>query len=76
MSGLKCLSLHEMSEEFRLKLASSVCGDGGRGTKASNPTRDEGLGNGLSCDIWDRDGFRPTCEAVNAGEQICVSSGG
>ena len=42
----------------------------------SNPTRDEGAGDSLSCDIWDRDGFRPTGETVNAGEQICVSSRG
>ena len=40
----------------------------------SNPTRDEGSVNGLSCYIWYRDGFRPTCEAVNAGEQLRVSS--
>ena len=30
----------------------------------------------VSAVIWYRDGFRPTCEAVNAGEQISVSSGG
>ena len=42
----------------------------------SNPTRDEGSGNSLSCDIWDRDGFRPMSEAVNTGEQICMSPGG
>ena len=30
----------------------------------------------LGCNIWDRDGFRPMSEAVNAGEQIGVSSGG
>jgi len=30
--------LHEVSEEFRLKLASSVYGDGRGGTKANNPT--------------------------------------
>ena len=42
----------------------------------SNPTRDGSLGDGLICDIWDRDGFRPLSEVVNAGEQIGVSSGG
>ena len=42
----------------------------------SNPIRDEGSGDGLSCDIWDRDGFRPTGETINAGEQICASSRG
>ena len=68
--------MHELCPEFGLELTSSVCGDGGWGTKAGNPTGDEGSGDGLSCDVRDRDGFRPTGEAVNAGEQVCVSSGG
>ena len=42
----------------------------------SNPTRDGGSGDGFSCDIWDKDGFRPMSEVLNAGEQIGVSSGG
>ena len=42
----------------------------------SNPTRAGSLGDGLICDIWDRDGFRPMSEVVNADEQIGVSSGG
>ena len=37
--------LNEVSEEFRLKLASSVCRDGWKGAKASNPTR-------VSWSIW------------------------
>ena len=42
----------------------------------SNLTRDKGSSNSLTCDIWDRNGFGPTGEVVNAGERICVSSGG
>ena len=68
--------LHEVRPEFRLELASSISGNGGRGTKVCNPTRYEGFGDRLGSDIRDGDGFRPTSEVIDAGEKVSVSFGG
>ena len=68
--------LHEVRPEFRLELASSISGNGGKGTKVCNPTRYEGFGDCLGSDIRDGDGFRPTSEAIDVGEEVSVTFGG
>ena len=62
-----------MGPEFRLELTSSVHGNCGGGTKAGDPAIDESAGNSLCSDARDGDGFWPSRESINAGEEIGTS---
>ena len=61
---------HQGGPERRLKLGTTVRCDRCRDTKAAYPCRDEGAGNCLSVDVGNRNGFRPTGEAVNDGQEV------
>ena len=62
-----------MGPEFRLKLTSSVRGNCGGCTKAGDPARDESAGNSLCGNVRDGEGFRPSSESIDAGEEIGTS---
>ena len=62
-----------MGPEFRFELTSSVRGNCGGCTKAGDPARDESAGNSLCGDVGDGEGFRPSRESINAGEEIGTS---
>lgn len=60
----------EGREEGTFKLSASIGGDGAGAAEATNPRRNEGLGDRFRSDVRDGHGFGPTGEAVNHCENI------
>jgi hypothetical protein len=51
-----------------------VGGDNLRATETGYPAGHEGASHGFGCDVWDGDGFWPSCEAVYCSETVCETS--
>ena len=62
--------MHELMPKVRFELTTTIDGDGGWEPTWSNPMCDEGVGDRDGCIIWQRNGFRPVCEAVYACKEI------
>ena len=59
-------------EELTGELGASVGRDDGGGAVAANPVVDEVAGDVVGCNRAERDGFDPTGEAVDHGEDVAV----
>ena len=53
---------------------STISNNRRRDSKARDPTAEKSLGNIFSCDGGERDGFGPAGGAIDAGEEVGVSS--
>ena len=52
------------------KLLATISGNDVWNTKTSDPVGDKCLCNGFSCDVRDRNRFRPTSKTIDAGQEI------
>ena len=55
------------------ELGASICSDCGGGPKTSYPPAEESIGNSFDFNVYQRYGFGPTREPIDAGQQIFIN---
>ena len=66
--------IQHRTEQRRLELLATVCGNDGRGAKPGDPLVDKCMDHRFSFGISDRNCFRPTAEMINACKQVSTTS--
>ena len=72
-STLRAQELHQFSPQYRLKLATTISSGCWWSAKPWYPPTHKCFGNSLCCDVHYRNGFWPSSESVDAGEDVCVT---